>query len=184
VREDKRHASSRGGSSVHEVDALPSEVIESAKPPLPSTPIKFIRPVGHEVLQPIEVRALLPTYAGHLVGPSCIPQTCSQFGEHFLRDMNLDRFHHELLIGALPNRQYTKKLTQRSLLRRRATRTSRRESYRPKALSVSSTMRTVLRTSSEEGAVCLYQLLGATRAIVGKGCGTLSPWRYFGRERK
>src|SRR5262249_58338733 len=84
VREDNRNSPARGSTLVHEVDTVPSELIESAKPLLPGTPIKVVRPVGHEVLQPIQVRALFPTYAGHLVGPSCTSYPCSQIIDHFI----------------------------------------------------------------------------------------------------
>ena len=79
---------------MHEVDALPSEVIERVKLPLPGTPVELMGPVRNEAPQPVEFGALLPPYPGYLVGPSCMVQPCPQIVEHLIRDVNPKRFHY------------------------------------------------------------------------------------------
>src|SRR5215469_13554055 len=70
MRENERQALTRCCPLIHEVDAFPCEVLETVKPLLPCAPVEIIGPEGHETLQPIQIGALLPTYAGHLVRPS------------------------------------------------------------------------------------------------------------------
>jgi hypothetical protein len=78
---------------VHEVDALPNEVIERIELPLPGAPVELIGPVGHEPPQPFQLGALFPAYAGHLVGPSRTTQPHPQVVEHLVRDMNPKPLH-------------------------------------------------------------------------------------------
>src|SRR5260221_8430543 len=47
VREDERHTTAGRGALVHEVDALPSELLQRVELALPNTPVKIIGPVGH-----------------------------------------------------------------------------------------------------------------------------------------
>ena len=93
VREDERYTPAGCRTLVYEVDAIPNEVLESVEPPFPGTPVELIRPVGHEALQPVQLGALLPAYAGYLVRPSRMAQPCPQIVEHLIRDMNSKRFH-------------------------------------------------------------------------------------------
>ena len=50
VREDEGHTTARCRTPVHEVDALPREVVERVQPSLPGVPVEFMGPVGHEAL--------------------------------------------------------------------------------------------------------------------------------------
>jgi len=85
---------------VHEVDAVPCELVERVELALPSTPVELMRPVGHEAPQPVQLGALLPAYAGHLIGPSRMAQPYPQIVEYLIRDMNPKRFHYTLLAMA------------------------------------------------------------------------------------
>ena len=66
-------------------------------------------PVGHEALQPVQLGALFPAYAGYLIGPSRMAQPCPQIVEHLIRDMNPKRFHYNKSLLAIasdePNAQ-------------------------------------------------------------------------------
>src|SRR5271157_1209443 len=93
VREDEGHASAGRGTLVYEVDAFPCEMVKGVELALPSTPVELIGPVGHEALQPDQLGALFPSYAGYLVGPSRMAQPCPQIVKHLICDMNPKRFH-------------------------------------------------------------------------------------------
>ena len=80
---------------MHEVDALPGEVVERVEPPLPGTPVELIGPVGYMALQPVQLGALFPPYARYLVGPSRTAQPYPQIVEHVIRDMNPKWFHYD-----------------------------------------------------------------------------------------
>jgi hypothetical protein len=82
------------------VDAVPCELVERVELPLPGTPVELMRPVGHEAPQPVQLGALLPAYAGHLIGPSRTAQPYPQIVEYPIRDMNPKRFHYKLLAMA------------------------------------------------------------------------------------
>ena len=87
---------------MHEVDAVPSELVERVELALPSAPVKLIGPVGHEAPQPVQLSALSPAYAGYLVWPSCIAQPCPQIIEHFVCNMNPKRLHYNNSLLAWP----------------------------------------------------------------------------------
>ena len=86
---------------MHEVDALPGEVVERVELPLPGTPVELMGPVGNEALQPVQFGALFPPYARYLVGPSCVAQPCPQIVEHLIRDVNPKRFHYNKSLLAM-----------------------------------------------------------------------------------
>jgi len=94
VREDEWHTKRGCGALVHEVNAVPNELVERIELALSSTPVELIGPVGHEALQPFQLCALSPAYAGYLVGPSCMAQPCPQIIEHLIRDVNPKWFHY------------------------------------------------------------------------------------------
>src|SRR5436853_3458374 len=60
VCEDERHTLTRYGTLMHEVDALKAKVVERVELPLPGSPVELMRPVGHEVLQPVQLGTLFP----------------------------------------------------------------------------------------------------------------------------
>src|SRR5215831_7061752 len=94
VCEDERHTLTRCGALMHEVDALPGEVVEHVELPLPSPTVELLGPTGNEAPQPVQFGALFPPYAGYLVGPSRMAQPCPQIVEHLIRDVNPKRFHY------------------------------------------------------------------------------------------
>ena len=94
VRMSGRHRL-RCPSLVHEVNALPFEVIESVQPLLPGAPVEIVGPVGEELLQPFQFGALFPTDAGHLIWPSRIAQPRPQIVEHLVGDVNSKWFHQD-----------------------------------------------------------------------------------------
>src|SRR4029077_10211354 len=94
VCEDKRHTAAGCGALVHEVDAVPSELVECVELALPGTPVELIGPVGHKAPQPVQLSSLSPAYAGYLVGPSCMAQPCPQIIEHLDCNMNPKRLHY------------------------------------------------------------------------------------------
>ena len=87
---------------MHEVDALPDEVVERVELPLPGTPVELMGPVGNEAPQPVEFGALFPPYAGYLVGRLGMVQPCPQIVEHLIRDVNPKRFHYNDSLLAMP----------------------------------------------------------------------------------
>ena len=105
MREDQRHTSTGCGTPVHEVDALPGEVVERVELPLPGTPVELMGPAGNEAAQPVQFGALFPSYAGYLVGPSCMMQPCPQIVEHLIRNMNPKRFHYNNSLSATASGQ-------------------------------------------------------------------------------
>ena len=102
MREDEWHTKGGCGALVHEVDAVPNELIERIELALPNTPVELIGPVGHEVLQPIQLSALSPAYAGYLVGPSCMAQPRSQLVKHLVCNLNPKRLHYNNPLLAWP----------------------------------------------------------------------------------
>jgi hypothetical protein len=82
---------------MHEVNAIPGEMIQGIQLVFPGTPIEPISPVRHQALQPLEVSPLLPADAGHLVGPPRTAQPCPQIIKHFIRNVNPKWFHNTFL---------------------------------------------------------------------------------------
>src|SRR5260221_12948286 len=102
MREDERHTRAGCGTLVHEVDALPSELLERVELALPSTPVKLIGPVGHEAPQPVQLSALTPANARYLTRPSCIAQPCPQIVEHLVGNMNPKWLHYHKSLQTWP----------------------------------------------------------------------------------
>src|SRR5205823_3807163 len=97
VRQDERHTLPGCRTLAHEVDALPSEVVERVESRFPGTPVELIGPIGDKVPQPFQLSALFPANAGHLVWPSRTAQPSPQIVKRFIRDMDLKRFHSQPL---------------------------------------------------------------------------------------
>src|SRR5215472_2484667 len=104
VREDERHTKAGCGALVHEMDAVPNELVERVELAFPGTPVELIGPVGCEVPQPVQLSALPPAYAAYLLGPSCMAQPCAQVVEYLIRNMNPKRLHYNnALLAGRPN---------------------------------------------------------------------------------
>jgi hypothetical protein len=69
VRKNQRNTRTGRRTLIDEMNALAHKVVESIEPAFPGTPVELIGPVRDEALQPFELSALLPPYAGDLVGP-------------------------------------------------------------------------------------------------------------------
>src|SRR5262249_21737658 len=120
MRQDQWRTAAGRCTLMNEMDAFPSELIESVEPLLPHAPIKLIRPVGDNAPQPLQLRALPPLDAGNLIGPPGTAQAHAQIVEHLILDMNAKWFQHEnasesrcivpflmhsVLVGYRPGRQ-------------------------------------------------------------------------------
>src|SRR5205823_4224284 len=92
VREDERHPLAGCRTLAHEVDVLPSKVVERVESRLPGTPVELIGPIRDKVPEPVQLSALFPANAWYLVWPSRAAQPCPQIVKRFVRDMNLKRF--------------------------------------------------------------------------------------------
>ncbi len=79
---------------MHEMKALPGEVMQRVALVRPGAPIELVSPVRHEAPQPVQLGALFPTYAGYLLGPARLVQSCTQIFEQLIRDMNPERLHY------------------------------------------------------------------------------------------
>src|SRR5439155_11032553 len=93
VCEDERYTPAGCRTLAHEVDVLPGEVVEGVESRFPGRPIELIGPIRDKVPQPFQLSALFPANAGYLVWPSRAAQPCPQIVKHFIRDVNLKRFH-------------------------------------------------------------------------------------------
>src|SRR5207247_1416902 len=78
VSEDKRHPLAGCRTLAHEVDVLPSEVVERVESRLPGAPVELIGPIRDKAPEPVQLSALFPAYAGYLVWPSRTAQPYPQ----------------------------------------------------------------------------------------------------------
>ena len=102
MREDERHTKAGCGAPVHEMDAVPNELVERVELALQGTPVELIGPVEREAPQPVQLSALSPAYAKYLLGPSCMAQPCPQVVEHLVCNMNPKRLHYNNALLAGP----------------------------------------------------------------------------------
>ena len=67
------------------------ELIELIEPPLGSAPVERLAPVGDELLEIRQVRAVIPVRAGDLTGKARARQALLQIGKNRIFDMDLER---------------------------------------------------------------------------------------------
>jgi hypothetical protein len=92
VGEDQRYPVPAPGALVDEVDPdaveLDLEVVEPVQLALTRAPVELLGPVGEQVAQVLQVRALLPGSARRRIGPAGVADPRPEIGQDLLVDLD------------------------------------------------------------------------------------------------